>query len=167
MFFKKVKCLVNGKDKWKKCAEKCQCKNLYLFYANHNLFIFYLGFTICLFSCDWPMCIWYINTDVFPKVLLSSSRTLFSLTCRSFRMSLASVSSCTHTQTALISSVALQHHIISRNTISPGAHNPNASLMVWQFRGGERYHGLWWWGKKNLLKSTQSQWEERGKWRKT
>lgn len=36
------------------------------------------------------------NTDVFPKVLLSSSRTLLSLTCRSFRTSLASVSNCTN-----------------------------------------------------------------------
>lgn len=78
--------------------------------------------------------IYSIKTDVFPKVLLSSSRTLFSLTCRSFRRSLASVSSCTNTHTHTISSYNRQHFTWCTNTIFIFTDD------IWQFRGNEKYY---------------------------
>jgi len=110
------------------------------------------------------MCIRYINTDVFPNVLLSSSRTLFSLTCRSFRMSLASVSNCRHTQTAQITSVTLQGHIIS-----PGVQTNTiliTPMLHWWYGSSEGYNMAHGDGARLACEKSHSPSERRGEMKK-
>lgn len=58
---------------------------------------------------DWPGtipgskdCVFW-GTDLFPNTILSSSRTVFSFTCSSFRLSAASGSNCIHRRQAWLS----------------------------------------------------------------